>query len=356
MEFDMKKILIRFILVAMLIGMFSSSSIAADKVVRLRLPLALPTVLPVVTLIDDFVKEVDLTSNHTVQFKIYQPGKLLPPLEIPQAVAQGQVEAGYTSPAYLAGKIPAAPFFMSCPFGPDNIELLSWLYYGNGLKLLQEMYDKYGLNAKVIVLLIPAMESGGWFNKQIKSVEDFRGLRLRWPGLGGLVLAKLGASVSTIPLGETFPALEKGAIDGTELAFPSVDKVIGVAKVSKYNYFPGWHQPSSATMLTINKDVWNRMSKSQQAVVENVAQSITLRSVALSGILDAEAMVSFREKGIQIKTYSPTMLRILQETWNQVAAEESAKDAFFKKVWMDLSDFLKKHRAYSQYTSKLMPD
>ena len=326
------------------------------KKVRLRMPVCIPTKFPLINFIPYFAEQVELASNGTIQFKIYEPGQLIPAFEIQEAVSKGQIECGWSAAVYISGQIPAASLFTTVPFGPDLVEYIAWFYYGNGRKLYQEMYDKYGFNVKVWPMLMVPMESGGWFRKPIKSVEDFKGMRLRWPGLGGKVLSKLGASISTIPGGEIFPSLEKGVIDGTEFGPPVLDAAVGFWKVAKYNYFPGWHQTCTAMEFTMNKDTWNKLSKGQQAIIELAVTDINIRGVAnAESRVGKILMENAQKRGVKNMVYPPEVLKALQKAWLEVVAEESAKDPFFKKVWQDLNGFMKEYEVMQSVGYKALP-
>ena len=207
----MKKLFLVALVVFAVISLpVMASAGGMGKPIVLKIPSAFPDKLPMLNTINYFAQAVEKSSAGNIKVKVYAPGKLVPAFEIYGAVSSGQVNAGYTASMYLAGKIPAAAIFTAVPFGPNVTEYLAWFYNGNGLKLEQEMYDKNGYNLKVFPLVFMSPESGGWFRKPINSVDDLKGLRLRFPGLAGLVMTKLGASVSAIPGKEIFPALEKG--------------------------------------------------------------------------------------------------------------------------------------------------
>jgi len=325
------------------------------KPVTLKIPSAFPDKLPMLNTINYFAKVVQKASAGNIKVKVYAPGKLVPAFEIYGAVSSGQVNAGYTASMYLAGKIPAAALFTAVPFGPNVTEYLAWFYNGNGLKLEQEMYDKNGYNLKVFPLVFMSPESGGWFRKPINSVADLKGLRLRFPGLAGMVLTKLGASVSAIPGKEIFPALEKGAIDGTEFSQPAIDAKLGFWKVAKYNYFPSWHQTATMLELVINKDTWNKMSPAQQTLIETAVRASNTWCIALSESAQTAALKANEKHGAKNMIYPPDVLQALKKTWQQVIAEETAKDPFFKKAWDDLTAFMADYRIWWCHSAGVMP-
>ncbi|SCA56839.1 Extracellular solute-binding protein, family 7 [Candidatus Terasakiella magnetica] len=308
--------------------------------VLLKAPIAFGSHLPGLgTPIIRVAEELKNASGGDIKMKVYEPKKLVAPFEILDAVSTGKVNAGYATAGYWAGKMKAAPLFSAVPFGPEAGEYMAWLYYGNGMKLYQGMYDEAGYNVKVLPCAIIAPETSGWFSKPIEKPEDLQGLKMRFFGLGGKVMQKLGVSTSLLPGGEIFPALEKKAIDATEFSMPAIDKKLGFHKLVKYNYFPGWHQQATVFELLINGDTWKKMDKSQQATVENVCKASMAHSFAEGEAIQFEAMKENVEKnGVKIMTWNDTMLATFKSTWEDVAAEES-KDASFKKVYDDLTTF-----------------
>ncbi len=347
----MKKQLAIAVLILNLVAVTFFSAHAAEKKILLKTPLVMPTALPVVgTTVPQFAEELKAASGGSVQVKIYEPGKLIPPFEVLSAVSKGSVNAGITISAYWQGKLPAASLFTAVPFGPEADEFLAWLYHGNGLKLYQEMYDNGGYNVKVMPFGIVPPETAGWFTKEINSPEDLKGLKVRFMGYGGKVLQKLGVAVSLLPAGEIFQALEKGVIDGAEFSNPSIDKVLGFYKIAKYNYFPGWHQQASVFELLINKDEWNAMSDSQRAIIEMAAKSNVTRCIAESEAIQGKIIrANVEERGVKTMYWSDEMLDLFKKSWDEVVVELSNESPEFKRIWDDLSAF----RADYAYWKKL---
>jgi len=300
--------------------MSATASFAADKIL-LKTPIAFSTALPGLgTPIPRVAEQLSLMSGNTIKMKVYEPGKLVPPFEILDAVSSGKINSGYTTAGYWAGKIPAAPLFSAVPFGPEAGEYMAWLYYGNGLTLYQEMYDQAGFNVHVLPCAIIAPETSGWFSKEINSPEDLKGLKMRFFGI--------------------FPALEKGAIDATEFSMPAIDARLGFHKLVKYNYFPGWHQQATVFELMINKDVWNEASDQHKAIIENACRSSMTDSLAEGEAIQHAALQdNVENNGVMIKQWSPEMLAVFKQTWEEVASEEAAADPFFAKVYADMTEF-----------------
>ena len=325
-----------------------SETVSIDRPAQLKLTCFYGTNVPILG--DNIIylaKRVELASAGNIKFKLFDPGKLVGPMEVLDAVSSGKIESGYSTPGFWMGMMPAAPLFSSVPFGPDASEYLAWLLAGNGMKLYQEMYDRSGFNVKVLLMAIIPPESSGWFSEKIESVDDLKGLKMRFFGLGGRVMQKLGVSVNILPGGEIFPALEKKVIDATEFSLPVIDENMGFHKLAKYNYFPGWHQQATAFELLINKDVWNNLSSTQQVIIEMACRDTIVYSIATGEASQAEVLQRNELKhGIEILYWSPEMLEAYREKWIEVVEEQSAADPFFKKVWDDYSDFRKNYATW----------
>jgi TRAP-type mannitol/chloroaromatic compound transport system substrate-binding protein len=334
----MKKTLTTLAVAASLLA--APAAMAADKML-LKTPIAFSTSLPGLgSPIPRVAEQLKLMSGGSLKMKVYEPGKLVPPFEILDAVSSGKINSGYTTAGYWAGKIPAAPLFSAVPFGPEAGEYMAWLYYGNGMSLYQEMYDQAGYNVKVIPCAIIAPETSGWFAKEINSPADLDGLKMRFFGLGGKVMQKLGVATSLLPGGEIFPALEKGAIDATEFSMPAIDARLGFHKLVKFNYFPGWHQQATVFELLVNKDVWNGASEQHQAIIENACKASMADSFAEGEAIQHAALIDNVENNdVQIKQWNEEMLATFKATWNEVAQEEAANNEFFAKVLGDMNEF-----------------
>ncbi len=327
-----------------------SATPAMAKKVLLKVPVCFPTALPGLGTTAPWLAErMESLSDGQLKMVVYEPNKLIAPFEILDAVSTGKVNAGYSTAGYWQGKIPAASLFSAVPFGPEAGEYLAWLYYGDGLKLYQEMYDKAGYHVHVLPFGIIAPETSGWFTKPINSVADLKGLRMRFFGLGGEVMQKLGVSTSLLPGGEIFPALEKGAIDASEFSMPAIDERLGLYKIAKYNYYPGWHQQATVFELLINKDVWNSLTDHQKMVLEVGTRAATLDAFALTEAIQAPVIKeNVTKRGVKNMYWSDEMLSTFQKAWDEVVAEQ-VKDPGFKKVWDNLEAFRKDYKYWSEW-------
>lgn len=315
--------------------------VAAGKTKLFKVSSAFPTHLEVLgTTLPWFADKIDAASDGAIKIKVYEPGKLMPALQIHEAVSTGKINGGYTASAYIYGKVKAATFFCTVPFNLDPIGFLSWFYEGNGMKLYQEMYDNAGYNVKAFPLGLLAPEAGGWFTKRVDKPEDLQGVKIRIGGYAAQVYQKAGATTVLFPIGEVFSSLEKGVIDGAEMSSPAVDMSSGLYKVAKYYYFPGWQQQSTMIELIINKDDWNSLSKAQQTMFEMTVQAANVYSMTRSSTIQHDYIKQIEEKGTtEIVRWSDETLQALYEAWIEVIEKEAAGDAFVKKVWDDLKKF-----------------
>lgn len=298
----------------------------------------------------DFVAKINGISSD-VEFEHFDPGKLVPTLEALDAVSNGSVDAAYTTSGYWQGKITSASLFAAVPFGPEAGEFLGWILYDDGAELWQGMYDEAGYDVKVMPCGIIAPETSGWFKNEINGVEDLEGLNMRFFGLGAEVMQRLGVSTSLLAGGDIFPALERGAIDATEFSMPLIDARLGFYKIAQYNYFPGWHQPSTLFELIVNKDVWEDLSETAQNQIEVACLANITTNFAEGEAKNFDAMVdNVENNGVTIKQWDPEMLDLFEENWNAIAEELAAEDEYFAKVWADLSEY---REGYANWSSNI---
>lgn len=286
-----------------------------------------------------FVDKINAISSD-VEFEHFDPGELVPVLEALDAVSNGSVDAAFTTAGYWQGKMNAAGLFSAVPFGPEPGEMLAWMLYDDGMALYQEMYDTNGYNVHVVLCGTYAPETSGWFKNEINTLDDLKGLNMRFFGLGAEVMQKLGVSTSLLAGGDIFPALERGAIDATEFSMPLVDARLGFYNIAKFNYFPGWHQPATLFELLVNKDVWEGLDDRSKKQIEIACMANVTDNFAEGEAKNFPAMVeNVEQHGVTIKQWTPEQLAAFEGAWNEVAAELAAEDPFFKKAWDDLQEF-----------------
>ena len=217
-------------------------------------------------------KTVKEMSDGRLTIKVYGGGELVPPLEVFDAVSSGTAEMGHSGAYYWKGKDPATQFFSAVPFGLNAQEVSSWIHYGGGQELWDEVYSPFGV--KPLAGGNTGVQMAGWFNKEVNSLADLKGLKMRIPGMGGEVLKRLGGVPVNIPGGELFTALQTGAIDATEWVGPYNDLAFGLHKAASYYYYPGWHEPGTMLEFTINLEAWNKLPKDLQAIVKTAAREV----------------------------------------------------------------------------------
>lgn len=286
-----------------------------------------------------FQNQISKVSGKNIQIKFFEPGSLVPALEVFDAVSSGSVDAGWSTPGYWAGKVPALPLFAAVPFGPSAQEYMAWIYYGGGKELFEEIYAKH--NIKGIFCGVIPPEASGWFRKEINSIEDMKGMKMRFFGLGAKVMEKIGVSTQLIAGGDIFPALELGTIDATEFSMPAVDLDLGFYQVAKHYYFPGWHQQSTLQELMINMDKWNSLSETQKSQIEVTCGDNMRNGIAEGEAIQVDALKTLKEKGVNIHKWNDEILNALEQAWIDVVTEESNNDADFKRSWESLSKFRK---------------
>ncbi|MGF1608086.1 MAG: TRAP transporter substrate-binding protein [Kiloniellales bacterium] len=320
-------------------GLFAASvtDAQADRV-RWKMGSAFPSKLVQLgTLGTSLSAKLEQISGGDVRLQFFEPNALVPPLEMFDAISAGSLDAAWSTPGYWFGKEPSLALFSAVPFGPSSGEYLAWIYYGGGYELMDEIYAKH--NIKAVICGIIAPEASGWFRNEIKSVDDLKGLKMRFFGLGAKVMEKVGVSTQLIAGGDIYPALERGSIDATEYSMPAIDLDLGFYQIAKHYYFPGWHQQSTLFDLMMNLDKWNALSDIQKAQIEVACGDNVREGLAEGEAIQFAAIKELREKGVQIHRWPDEILNALEAAWQEVAAELSAQDENFKKAWDSLAAF-----------------
>jgi TRAP-type mannitol/chloroaromatic compound transport system substrate-binding protein len=315
---------------------------AAQQQPKLRLNLA-STFPGGVVLIGEAAKnklpaKVARASAGEIEIRFHEPGALVPAAQAMDAVSQGSVDIAWAGAGWYGGKDSAFNMFSTVPFGPGIGEYMAWLYYGGGLPMAREMFAKYNLHNLPCAIIPP--EASGWFRKEIKSVADLKGMKMRFFGLGAKVMEKLGVATQQLPPGEIFQALQLGTIDATEFSMPALDQRLGFFQVAKFYYFPGWHQQATWFDLYFNKAKWDAMPDRYRAIIELACGDLMREAIAEGEAIQWKAMKEMQEKGgVQIKVWPREILAAYEKAWNEVVAEESAKNPNFKKVYDSYAQF-----------------
>lgn len=292
------------------------------------------------------VDQIKLVSGGSVDIRFFEPGALVPPGQSFDAVSSGSLDAAWASPGFWTGKDIAFALYGSVPFGPDAGEFIAWMKIGGGEKLMRDLYAKYNIHSMICTIISP--EASGWFRQEIKSVDDLKGLKMRFYGLGAIVMQKLGVATQLLQAGEIFQALQLGTIDATEFSMPAMDLSLGFHQVAKHYYFPGWHQQSTFSDMFWNKAKWDSLSATQKAQVETVCEGNITYGLALSEASQAKAMREIQSKGVTIHRWSDEILATYRKTWDEVADEQAAKSPEFKKGWESLKAFRAEYQIWRE--------
>lgn len=289
------------------------------------------------TLAKKLDRDIWRVSNGMLEIKFFEPGELVPPLEMFDAVRAGVIDAAFSSPGFWSNKIPALQLFAAVPFGPSAKEFLAWIYFGGGQELFDAIYRANGIHSIFCGLIAP--EAAGWFRKRIRTVEDLKGLKMRFFGLGAKVMGKLGVVTSRLTSGDIFVAFESGEIDAAEFSMPSIDMKLGLYRMVKNYYFPGWHQPSTMFELMINQKKWEALPVAQKAQVEAVCGDNIRYGLAEGEAAQFKALKKLQSEGVAIRRWPGEIMDALKAAWTEVVAEEARADRDFNRVWKSLSAF-----------------
>jgi TRAP-type mannitol/chloroaromatic compound transport system substrate-binding protein len=324
----------------------ASSAVAAEKRHRWKMQSAVPKAFPILGPTGEHLaQKIEIVTGGTVIPHFYEPGALVPALQIFDSVSKGALESAYTSPGYSVGKFPHNAMFSSIPFGPPIGMYIAWFKHGGGQELYEETYAPYGVKGLICHAFSP--EGAGWFRKEIKSIDDLRGLKMRIAGLAANVLEKFGVSTQLLAGGDIYPALELGTIDATEYSMPVVDINAGFYNIAKYYYHPGWHQQVTFHEFLVNGEKWKELSDRQREQIKIACDANLIETYADSEAANGRAMAELRKKGVQIRSLSPEILAKLEVAWNEVVAEQSAKSPEFKKVWNSFATFREEYSSWA---------
>ena len=281
---------------------------------------------------ENFARLVDQMSGGRLQVKVYAAGEIVPALEVFSAVSGGIAEMGHGAAYYWKGKIPAAPLFTAVPFGLNAQEMNGWLHYGGGLELWRETYEPFNL--------VPlaggnsGVQMAGWFNKEVNSLHDLKGLKMRIPGLGGEVFTRAGGTAVNMPGGEIFTSLQTGVIDAAEWVGPYNDLAFGLQTVAKYYYYPGWQEPGPTIEFIANKAAIDALPEDLRAIVETAARAVNQDMLDEYTARNNAALRELVEQhGVELRRLPDEVLKKLHDVAMEVMQENAEKDEQFKRVF-----------------------
>jgi TRAP-type mannitol/chloroaromatic compound transport system substrate-binding protein len=282
---------------------------------------------------------VGVASGGRIRIEVFPAGTFVRAFETFDAVGAGVADIFHSSPAYLDKKSPASNFFANTiPFGMTADELFSWVHFGGGQELWDELYGRF--DVKPLLCTSTGSQMGGWFNKEITSPESFKGLRYRMAGLGGEVLRRLGATVVLLPGGEIVPALKSGALDASEWVGPWLDVFSGLNTAVGYYYYPGFHEPGTGLFLGVNRRVWEGLDANDRRLIETVAAGEFARSLAEFNANNAIWLRKLRDEGkVKILRFDDTLLRAFREISADVVAEFADGDEVTRRIYASYQRF-----------------
>ena len=315
------------------------------KSVKIKLATSWPANFPIMGEgIERFATRLTQLSGGSIEVKVFPKNVLVPALGVFDATSSGAIDAYHSAAYYYKGKNEAFTLFTGFPFGMTAQEMNAWFDWGDGMKLWRELYARYNL--------VPfkggntGVQMGGWFKKEIKSLDDLKGLKMRIPGLGGEVFAKLGVKPTLLPAGEIYVALERNVLDATEWLGPSLDTKMGFHKVAKY-YYTGWHEPGSFLSLVFNKKKFDKLSDEQKLMIEVASQELNATMLSQFQYENAKQLKVVKAAGVTIDTLPDDVLKAAKKAMLEVAEEKSHKSPDFKKVWENAWAFLEEQKPWT---------
>lgn len=348
---------IKTITISLLCAIFLvNPAFAAKKVHRLKLAETWPANFPIFgDATKNMAKMVETMSNGRLKITIDSKNKHKAALGIFDMVRSGQYDMGHSASYYWKGKVPETLYFTTMPFGMTAPEQYGWFYYGGGMELMDKLYDKYGL------LSFPGgntgNQMGGWFQKEINSIDDLKGLKMRIPGFAGEVLAKVGAKPTNIPAGELYTALERRTIDALEWVGPSLDLRMGFHKIAPY-YYTGWHEPATELQFLVNKKVWKKLPADLQEILRVAMRTAAYDMYIQSYHASAEnwSKMASEYPNIKIKSFPKKVIKALRKANTELLAEAAGKSPTAKEIQASQVAYMKKARVWTNISDKAYLD
>ncbi|WP_455756057.1 TRAP transporter substrate-binding protein [Sulfurimonas sp.] len=316
-----------------------------NKKTVIKLATSWPAHFPIMGIgVERFAQRVKDISSGSLEIKIYPKNVLIPALAVFDACSSGQIDAFHSGPYYWKGKNSAFSLYSGIPFGFTAEEINSWMLFGGGLELWREQYAKYNLypfmggNTNI--------QMGGWFRKPINSLEDMKGLKMRIPGLGGEVFAKMGVNPILLPAGEIYTSLERGVIDATEWVGPALDIKMGFYKVAPY-YYSGWHEPGSILELTFNKESWKKLPFEHQSMLDVASSEMNSNMTYEFHAENIKALQKLKELNVKQLQFPQEVSQAGKVALSEVIDELSTKNKDFEKVYASIDKHLRLSKDWS---------
>ncbi|MGR5067705.1 MULTISPECIES: TRAP transporter substrate-binding protein [Vibrio] len=332
------------------------SAFGADKVYRLKLAETWGPNTPILgDASKNMAKLAEEMSNGRLVIRIDSANKHKAPLGIFDMVKSGQYDLGHSSSYYWKGKVPNTLYFSSMPFGMISTEQYAWFYRGGGMELMEKVYAPHNL------LSFPGgnsdIQMGGWFKKEIHSLDDLQGLKIRIPGFAGEVMAKVGAKPTNIAPGELYTSLERGTIDALEWVGPAFDLRMGFQKIAPY-YYTAWHEPGSETQFLVNKKTWETLPADLRSILETAFRvaAFDMYTQAVDANANSWATMSAEYPDIKVRDFPPEVLQAMQKATEDLLQEQASNDPLTKEIIESQQQYLTKVRAWTNMSSKAYLD
>jgi len=304
---------------------------------------------------ENFSKYIEEMTCGRMKIKVYGAGEFVPAMGVFDAVSQGNVQLGHGASYYWTGKVKSSQFFTAVPFGLTAQEMNGWLHYGGGLELWQEAYEPFNL--------IPlaggntGVQMAGWFKKEINSLDDLKGLKMRIPGLAGEIFTRAGAETVTLPGNEIFLSLQQGVVDAAEWVGPYNDLTFGFHQVADYYYYPGWHEPGSTLEIIINKDAYDSLPEDLKAIIKYAARASNQEMLDEYTARNNKALNELIEKhNIELKKIPDAVLVELRRITDEVMEDFIADDEMAQKVYKSYKEFKEQVINYHRISEKAYID
>ncbi len=283
-------------------------------------------------------------SGGQFDIRVFEPGALTGGYAYYDPISQGSIDAAWGTPGANQGKNSAFAFLSTWPFGPAAPEFLAWLLYGGGVEIAEELYARD--NIKYIFCGMIPPETSGWFREEIKSLDQLKGMKMRFFGMGAKVMQKFGVSTQLLSAADIYPALELGTIDATEFSMPAIDRSLGFYQIAKFNYFPGWHQQATTNELLINMDKWNELSEANQTMLETACMANVTQEIADGEASQFEAMIENEKSGVKNVTWTDDQIAQFRAAWDEVVVEEIKDNPDAQKIWASYNAFAEKYKVW----------
>jgi hypothetical protein len=280
---------------------------------------------------EQFAKYISESTNGKFNVRLFPAGEIVPPLQVLDAVQKNTVEMGHSSGYYYYGKDPSLIFDTAVPFGLNARQMNAWMWEGDGMKLMRDLYKDFSIVN--FPLGNTGTQMGGWYRKEIKTVEDLKGLKMRTAGFAGEVLSRMGVVPQQLAGGDIYPALEKGTLDAVEFVGPYDDEKLGFAKVAKFYYYPGWWEGGAQTSLYVNQGEYEKLPKAYQVLIDAATRACTVSMTARYDNLNSIALRRLIGQGTQLRAFPRAVMDASWDASQKVYAEVTAKNPRFKMIY-----------------------